>query len=158
MFVRLTDAISVAPQIAPEDVARARDEGFATIVNNRPDGEAPGQPEGNAIRAAAEAAGLRYIAIPVGHDGIALPQVEAMVAALASPRPSSMACSTTPSRSGCNRWRPTCPRSPPPASPAATGLSRRAGTPSPAGSVAGFADRQPAEVGRDRGRRSAAER
>ena len=35
------------------------------IVNNRPDGEEPGQPAGDEIKAAAEAAGLDYRHIPV---------------------------------------------------------------------------------------------
>jgi uncharacterized protein (TIGR01244 family) len=40
-------------------------EGVRMIINNRPDGEAPGQPEGEEIARAAEAAGLAYRAIPV---------------------------------------------------------------------------------------------
>ena len=82
MFSRLTESGAVAPQIAPEDCAAAKAQGFATIVNNRPDAEAPGQPAGEAIAAAAAAAGLRYVAIPVGPVGLSLPLVEAMVAAL----------------------------------------------------------------------------
>lgn len=79
---RIDETISVAPQIAPEQVAEIARAGFRGIVNNRPDGEEPGQPAGEAIRAAAEAAGLRYAAIPVTPGGIAPDQVEAMAAAL----------------------------------------------------------------------------
>ena len=82
MFIRLTNSISVAPQISPADCALAAAQGFATIVNNRPDGEAAGQPDGAVMRTAAEAAGLRYAAIPVDHAGIAPAQIEAMVAAI----------------------------------------------------------------------------
>lgn len=82
MFIRLTPMISVAPQIAPDDCALAKAQGFAAIVNNRPDGEAPGQPDSATMQAAAEAAGLRYIAIPIDHTGFAMPQVEAMAAVL----------------------------------------------------------------------------
>ncbi len=82
MFIRLTDLISVAPQIAPEDCAAARTQGFVSIVNNRPDGEEVGQPEGDAVRAAAEGAGLAYTAIPVTGAGFSLPQVDAMAAAI----------------------------------------------------------------------------
>lgn len=82
MFIRIDDEISVAGQIEPVDIATAAAQGFRTVVNNRPDHEAPGQPSGTAIADAAEAAGLRYVAIPVA-GGFSMPQVEAMAAALA---------------------------------------------------------------------------
>lgn len=82
MFIRLTDTVAVAAQIAPEDCASARAAGFAAIVNNRPDGEAPGQPTAAAMHAAATAAGLRYADIPVDHSGFSMPQVTAMAAEL----------------------------------------------------------------------------
>ncbi len=44
--------------------------GFTTIVTNRPDGEAPGQPSDAEMRAAAEALGLSYHFIPLGRDGV----------------------------------------------------------------------------------------
>lgn len=64
-FRRVTDQFSVSPQIAPADVAAAAAQGFVLIVNNRPDGEDPAQPAGAEIEAAAKAAGLSYVAIPV---------------------------------------------------------------------------------------------
>jgi uncharacterized protein (TIGR01244 family) len=82
MFIRLTPLVSVAAQIAPEDCALAKAQGFVAIVNNRPDGEVPGQPDGAAIEAAAAAAGLRYAAVPVDHTGLSMPQVDAMKAVL----------------------------------------------------------------------------
>ena len=82
MFTRITQAVSVAPQIAPEDVALAAAQGFRTIVNNRPDGESLDQPPGADIEAAAHAAGLEYVAIPIDNTGFNLDQVEAMVSAL----------------------------------------------------------------------------
>lgn len=88
MFIRLTDQVAVAPQIAAADCAAAAAAGFATIVNNRPDGEAPGQPDGADIAAAAAAAGLAYHAIPIGHGGMSMADVEAMASVLAgSPGP-----------------------------------------------------------------------
>jgi uncharacterized protein (TIGR01244 family) len=84
MIRRIDDRISVAPQIAPGDVAEIAAAGFVAIVNNRPDHEEHGQPDGHAIAAAAEAAGLRYVAIPVTHEGYAQWQVEAMAAELAA--------------------------------------------------------------------------
>lgn len=82
MFTRLDDQVSVAAQIAPADVAVAAAMGTRLIVNNRPDGEEPGQPDGAAIEAAAAVAGIDYIAIPVTHSGFSHAQLEAMNAAL----------------------------------------------------------------------------
>ena len=82
MFRTIDEHVSVFGQIEPHDVAAARAHGFATIVNNRPDEEQPGQPAGAAIEAAARAAGLAYVAIPVDHAGFSPPQVEAMARAL----------------------------------------------------------------------------
>jgi uncharacterized protein (TIGR01244 family) len=82
MFRTLDDTISVFGQITPADVAEAKALGFTTIINNRPDGEQDGQPEGAEIAAAAEAAGLAYVAIPVDHSGFSEAQVSAMADAL----------------------------------------------------------------------------
>ena len=84
MFRKLDDSISVAGQIAPEDVAAAAKQGFVAIVNNRPEGEEFGQPDGAAIAAAAADAGLGYTAIPVDHSGFNEAQVAAMREALAA--------------------------------------------------------------------------
>ena len=59
-------------------MAAAAAQGFRTIVNNRPDGESLDQPAGATIEAAAAAAGLAYVAIPIDHTGFNLDQVEAM--------------------------------------------------------------------------------
>jgi uncharacterized protein (TIGR01244 family) len=82
MFRTLDPSISVFGQIEPEDVAAAKGQGFTTIVNNRPEGEQPGQPTGAEIETAAKAAGLDYVAIPVDHSGFAEWQVTAMADAL----------------------------------------------------------------------------
>lgn len=79
---RLTEHFSASPQIAPADVPELKTRGFALVINNRPDGEEPGQPTAGEIEAAARAAGLAYRAIPVA-GGFAQPQVEAMAEALA---------------------------------------------------------------------------
>ncbi len=83
MFRTLTDSLLVAPQISLADVAEAKAQGVTLIINNRPDGEDPSAPQGDAIEAAAHASGIAYVAIPVGHAGFSLPQIEAMTAALA---------------------------------------------------------------------------
>ena len=60
----VTERFAVAPQIGPED-APALAGRFALLINNRPDGEEAGQPSAAAVRAAAEAAGLAYVHIPI---------------------------------------------------------------------------------------------
>ena len=83
MFIKITDAVSVAGQIAPSDAVLAARQGFATIVNNRPDGEAPGQPTSAEMAAAT---GLGYAAIPIDQSGFDVTQVAAMAAALETGR------------------------------------------------------------------------
>lgn len=63
--VNVARDFSVAPQITAADFAAAAARGVRTIINNRPDGEAPDQLSDAQARAAAEAAGLVYRAIPV---------------------------------------------------------------------------------------------
>ncbi|HEV2815679.1 MAG TPA: TIGR01244 family sulfur transferase [Allosphingosinicella sp.] len=82
MFRALSDTVLVADrQLRPEDMEAVAAAGVALIVNNRPDGEEPGQPAGAEIEAAARAAGLDYRHIPVS-GGIRPDQVAAMAAAM----------------------------------------------------------------------------
>ena len=83
-FRKLTDRVSASPQIAPDDVRAAAAKGFTAIVNNRPDGEEPGQPVGAEIEAAAREAGLAYHAIPISGGQFGEEQVRAMQEALSS--------------------------------------------------------------------------
>ena len=99
----INDSVSVAPQIAPEDIAAIQAAGFAGIINNRPDDEEAGQPPGDAIRAAAEAAGLAYTAIPVTHAGFSHLQLDAMAAALVAADGAVLAYCRSGTRS-CNLW------------------------------------------------------
>lgn len=82
MFRKLTDSIYASPQITLEDVAEAAAMGVKLIVNNRPEGESDDQVPGAEIEAAARAAGIDYVAIPVTHSGFSEPQVVAMSNAL----------------------------------------------------------------------------
>ena len=75
-FRRVTDQLSVAPQIGIDDLAAAAAQGFKMVINNRPDGEDPTQPSSAEIEAAAKAAGLAYVHIPV-RGGPTPDQVEA---------------------------------------------------------------------------------
>jgi uncharacterized protein (TIGR01244 family) len=76
-FRRVTDSLSVSPQIGIDDLGRAAGEGFALVINNRPDDEEPGQPSSAQIEAAARAAGLDYLHVPV-RGGPTHDQVEAV--------------------------------------------------------------------------------
>jgi uncharacterized protein (TIGR01244 family) len=78
---RLTDTVSVGPQIDPDDVSALAQQGFVSVINNRPDGEMPGQPAGDAIAQAAAHAGLAYRAIPVA-GSFPEPAIAAFEAAL----------------------------------------------------------------------------
>ena len=78
---RLTDKVLVAGQIEPDEIGALAEAGVKLIVNNRPDGEAPGQPPGADIAAAAAAAGVAYLDLPVAGQ-IGPDQVEALAASL----------------------------------------------------------------------------
>lgn len=81
MLRRIDESMLVAGQISPEDVEALKAGGVTLIINNRPDGEEPGQPSGAEVEAAAAAAGLSYRHIPVA-SGFSAEQVAAMAAAL----------------------------------------------------------------------------
>lgn len=84
MFRKIDDKTFASPQIELVDVAEAQALGIGMIINNRPEDESPDQTPGAEIEAAATAAGIAYVAIPVTHAGFSMPQVEAMQAALAA--------------------------------------------------------------------------
>jgi uncharacterized protein (TIGR01244 family) len=79
---QLDESTFVSPhQLRPEEVAGLRAQGVTLIVNNRPDGEEPGQPAGAEIAAAARSAGIAYRHIPVA-GGFNLDDVLATAEAL----------------------------------------------------------------------------
>lgn len=82
MFRTIDTHFLAAPQISADDVATAAGMGVKLIVNNRPDGEEPGAPQGDEIAAAAAAHGIAYVAIPVTHAGFSHPQIDALAAAM----------------------------------------------------------------------------
>lgn len=61
----ITERYAVSPQVAPQDVAVLKSEGFRSIICFRPDGEAPEQPEANLVAEAAKAADMAFVTIPV---------------------------------------------------------------------------------------------
>ena len=99
----LNDRVAVAPQIAPDDMAAIKAAGYVAVINNRPDGEEFGQPSGEDVRAAAEAAGLAYYIVPVGPAGIGEAELDAMAAALSGSDGPVLAFCRSGTRS-CNLW------------------------------------------------------
>lgn len=79
----LEDRLHVSPQIQPEDVPTAAAQGYRAIICNRPDAEEPGQPMTEDIRAAAEAAGLPFVHIPIRGGAMTPDDVARFKAALA---------------------------------------------------------------------------
>ena len=77
MARQLDDKVLISGQITPDEVAEFAAQGVTMIVNNRPDGEDPGQPTGAEIEEAAQAAGLGYRSIPIIR-GIGPADAEAM--------------------------------------------------------------------------------
>ncbi|MGB1141411.1 MAG: TIGR01244 family sulfur transferase [Halioglobus sp.] len=62
---KLNEHVAVSPQIGVADVARVAEAGYKVLVNNRPDGEDPGQPTDAQMAVAAQEAGLEYHYMPV---------------------------------------------------------------------------------------------
>jgi uncharacterized protein (TIGR01244 family) len=81
MIRQLDDKTMVSGQIAPHEVASLAEQGVTMLVNNRPDGEEPGQPFAGDIEDAAAAAGIAYRFVPIIR-GIGPADVEAMQEAM----------------------------------------------------------------------------
>jgi uncharacterized protein (TIGR01244 family) len=79
----LSETFAVSPQIEPEDVAAIKAAGFTTVVCNRPDMEVPPDLQADAIRAAVEAAGLRFVLNPLVHGTLSMDHVNTQGRALA---------------------------------------------------------------------------
>lgn len=74
-----TDQFGTLGQITAHDVAEIARQGYKSIINNRPDGEAgPQQPLNAEIEAAAKALGLNYAFLPVVSGQITLEQAQEM--------------------------------------------------------------------------------
>lgn len=62
---QISKTLSVSPQISVDGLKTLKQQGFASIICNRPDGEDPLQPNFELIAAAAETLGLVISHIPV---------------------------------------------------------------------------------------------
>ena len=85
---KITEEIAVSPQITPADIGDIAAKGFRAIICNRPDGEGADQPSFEAIEAAARAAGIEALYVPVQSGMVTETDVAAFATALdALPRP-----------------------------------------------------------------------
>lgn len=75
-YITVTPQFAVAPQIQPEDIETIKSLGYQAIINNRPDGEVPGQPTNAAIESAAIAAGLAYHHLPITSGNLPMEAIE----------------------------------------------------------------------------------
>ena len=91
----LSAGLSVGPQITPEDIATLASQGIRTIICNRPDGEAEGQPPFARIAEAAEASGIEARCLPVTPGRITDADVTAFARVLSDlPGPAHAYCRT----------------------------------------------------------------
>ncbi len=90
----MTDSVQFSGQLYPEHMTEAASKGFKSVINNRPDMEGgPVQPTSAEIQAAAEAAGLKYVAQPVISGQITEQDVRAFAEHLnALPKPVLVFC------------------------------------------------------------------
>jgi len=102
-FRKVADGFYVAPQLEPDDFAEAAAMGIKTIINNRPDGEAPDQLSAAEARAAAEAHGMVCVHVPVVSGGLQPEDVTAMRQAIGSHAGPFVAYCRSGTRS-CHVW------------------------------------------------------
>lgn len=89
----LAPGIALSAQIQPLAVATVKAQGYATLIDLRPDGEAADQPPAAAIAAAAHAQNMAFAYIPVPHGEIPASAVTTLANALATqPRPILLYC------------------------------------------------------------------
>jgi sulfide:quinone oxidoreductase len=108
-FRRLTGDFYVAPQLELGDFAAAAALGVRTVINNRPDGEAADQLSDAAAAAAARAAGLDYVHVPVVSGAMTEDDLRAFRAALDAHQGPYLAYCRSGTRS-CHLWAFTAAR------------------------------------------------
>jgi sulfide:quinone oxidoreductase len=91
--VKIDETLSFTGQITPAEVTEIAKAGYAAIINNRPDGEEPGQPTKEAVEAEAKKHGIDYRYIPVTTSTITYKDVAAFHnALLRGPKPVLVHC------------------------------------------------------------------
>ncbi len=100
---KLTESLSVAAQITPQDVPNLAAQGFTSVVCNRPDGEVPGQATMDDMEAACNAAGLLFVRYPVDAMNFPGPDIEGLGALFDDPGQTVLAYCRTGTRCA-NLW------------------------------------------------------
>lgn len=73
---QLSDTVAVAPQIRIDEIAGLAEQGFKTIICNRPDGEDFGQPTADEIASECAAHDIAFHFIPVDRSGLTKEMVD----------------------------------------------------------------------------------
>lgn len=81
-LTRLSDQLATGPQVRPEQLREIAASGFVGVINNRPDGEAPDQPNSLELEAEAKRVGLAYWHVPVVPGAMTDSNIRAFAAAL----------------------------------------------------------------------------
>lgn len=100
---QLTDTLSVAGQIMPEDIPGIAAQGITVVVCNRPDGEVPQQATMDEIEAACNATGLLFVRYPVTAMDFPGPDLEGLGDLFDDPGQSVLAYCRTGTRCA-NLW------------------------------------------------------
>jgi sulfide:quinone oxidoreductase len=92
---KVNDEFSVSSQIGLDDVSALADQGIRSLICNRPDGDASDQPTETEVEAAATAAGLSMVYLPVTSGKFSSEDVDDFLAALERlPKPVHAYCRT----------------------------------------------------------------
>jgi sulfide:quinone oxidoreductase len=100
---QLTDTLSVAGQVTPEDIPGIAAQGITVVVCNRPDGEVPQQATMDEIEAACNATGLLFVRYPVTAMDFPGPDLEGLGDLFDDPGQSVLAYCRTGTRCA-NLW------------------------------------------------------
>jgi len=73
---KLNDDLTVAPQIGIDEIALAAEQGFKTLICNRPDGEEPDQPIAEDMADTAGDAGMTFVHQPVVSGNLSIEDAE----------------------------------------------------------------------------------
>ena len=100
---QLTDTLSVAGQITPQDIPGIAAQGITVVVCNRPDGEVPQQATMDEIEAACNDTGLLFVRYPVTAMDFPGPDLEGLGDLFDDPGQSVLAYCRTGTRCA-NLW------------------------------------------------------
>jgi uncharacterized protein (TIGR01244 family) len=82
--ILLAPGVAVRDQIVLADLAALKSQSYRTVIDLRPDGEAPDQVPSHAVATAAKAAGLRFAYIPTPHGEVPQSVVDDLTRTLAA--------------------------------------------------------------------------